>query len=65
MTAFIKYKVVEASTSRSLEDDVNNLLEEGWVPVGGVSFMRQGAYSNYAQSLALPKSLDPVVPERD
>jgi len=33
----IEYKIVEAESYDRLENGVNQLIEEGWEPVGGIS----------------------------
>jgi hypothetical protein len=33
----MKYRVVIANTNRNLEDKVNELIEDGWKPQGGIT----------------------------
>jgi len=32
-----KYKIVDASDAEDLEESVNDLIEKGWVPQGGLT----------------------------
>ena len=46
-----KYKIVCTLTLDKLEGLVNNLIEEGWYPIGGVSTINCG----YCQAMILEK----------
>jgi hypothetical protein len=47
-----KYKIVENSDRYNLTKEVNNLIERGWRPQGGVSFVYHSAYrETWAQAM--------------
>jgi len=43
------YKVVNGNQTYTLEDLVNDLMRQGWVPVGGVSYSEY--LSTYSQAM--------------
>lgn len=49
----MKYKIATAKTARDLEKEVKDLIENGWIPQGGVCLGR-GEVANYC----LPSSED-------
>jgi len=52
------YKVLSEESSYNLQRKVNELLKNGWVPIGGVSATnittRYVPYTQYSQAVALP-----------
>ncbi len=42
----MEYKIVSAMTLKGLEEEVNKMIKEGWVPQGGLS-----EDSGYAQAM--------------
>ena len=38
----MKYKIVRADSASEMEEAVNTLISEGWIPCGGVSVHRDG-----------------------
>lgn len=50
----MKYKIVEQSDRIRLEKRIQQLINEGWTPLGGVSMMGSGLSSTwYAQAMIL------------
>lgn len=58
-----EYKIVTAFSGQDLQNEVNKLIKEGWMPIGGVALnstnvdkalnqpIPAGIYLTYAQSL--------------
>jgi hypothetical protein len=69
---FMEYQVVREHNHKSLSDLVTEFMEEGWMPLGGVSVTaRQGDYSEdtryfYCQAMLLPvKALQQVLQQEE
>jgi len=50
-----EYRVITEETSPDLEKRVNELLQKGWVPIGGVSitYVHPRYITQYSQAIAL------------
>ena len=46
----MEYRIVKSKTLEDLEKDVNNAVEEGWVPTGGPTALPFG-FAGYFQAL--------------
>ena len=42
----MEYKVIEANKALDLQEEVNRLIQDGWVPLGGVAVVFSST-SNY------------------
>jgi hypothetical protein len=53
MRLIMEYKVIEARTGQQLEEAVNEHIQEGWEPRGGVAlgFNSLGNYWTYCQAM--------------
>jgi len=49
-----RYRIITAADLTVLEKKVNELMDEGWLPQGGVSWV----YDGYAQAMLRPRSLE-------
>ena len=52
----MKYKILESSDPRILEDNVNEMIQIGWKPLGGVSISKirlenSKIFTHYIQTL--------------
>ena len=45
----MKYKIVYANFYDDLEDSINDLMEEGWEPLGGIAGV--GEFYDFAQAM--------------
>jgi hypothetical protein len=53
----IKYRIVRASNPNSVVDEVNTLLEDGWVPLGGIAVRPTTQWSEREYVQALTKEI--------
>jgi hypothetical protein len=51
----MKYKIVEQSDRIRLEEKIQQLINEGWTPLGGVSMGGGLSSTWYAQAMILSK----------
>lgn len=47
----MKYTICWQSNRSFLEDEVNELIQKGWVPQGGLNLTKAGMYTNYYQAM--------------
>ena len=57
----MRYTVIDASSLWELEESVNSLLPEGYLPLGGVSIENRREEVRYLQAMILQEN--PVVAE--
>lgn len=53
----IKYIIISSADTLTFHDEVNKLIEKGYVPSGGVSVSYNGAFSVYNQAMILKSAL--------
>lgn len=52
----MKYKIETAIETKQLESLVNELIQQGWKPLGGVSISNDGHYDMYIQAMIKDES---------
>lgn len=52
-----KYLIVRASSPQTVIDEVNNLMEDGWVPLGGIAIRPTTQWSEREYAQALTKEI--------
>lgn len=54
----MKYKLVKNANPDWLEEEVNELIKQGWTPLGGVSVACYEGEDYFAQALTKPEEHD-------
>lgn len=47
----MNYKVIQDTSIQRLADAVNKLMQDGWVPVGGICMTTDQGRTDYAQAM--------------
>lgn len=48
----MKYKIIEKESKIDLEREINKLIDDGWEPIGGISYSCGYGYGeNYVQAV--------------